>query len=212
MPRAGQIKAAVMPRLPDRIAIGVLTGTFPPELVDRVVTRTGRGEQRQRLLPARVVVYYTLAMCLFARVGYEEVMQLLIEGLSRARRWQVPHKSSNPGPSDQEVTGSRKAPGRLADRLLTSGQLLRAGLPRTARVACRTSHHGSTARRRSVHRPRRRHGRRHWHLLILPAGSIDRDYRAERQDQHHDGGQDQLDDGDDAGRPGLLQPRQAPAG
>jgi hypothetical protein len=45
-----------MPRLPDRIAIGVLTRTFPPELIDRVIAKTGRGEQRQRLLPARVGV------------------------------------------------------------------------------------------------------------------------------------------------------------
>src|SRR5215216_1057560 len=98
MPRAGQTKPAVTPRLPDQIAIGVLTRTFPPELVDRVVTQTGRVEQRQRLLPARVVLYYTLAMCLFAQVGYEEVMRLLVEGLAWARRWQgswqVPHKSS----------------------------------------------------------------------------------------------------------------------
>src|SRR6266487_3764171 len=70
------------------IAIGVLTRTFPPELVDRVIAKTGRGEQRQRLLPARVVVYYTLAMCLFAHVGYEEVMRLLVEGLAWMRRWQ----------------------------------------------------------------------------------------------------------------------------
>jgi len=87
-----------MPRLPDRIAIGVLTRTFPPELVDRVITRTGRAEQRRRLLPARVVVYYTLAMCLFTQVGYGEVMRLLVEGLAWARRWpgswQVPDKSS----------------------------------------------------------------------------------------------------------------------
>ena len=98
MPRAGQTKPPVVPRLPDRIAIGVLTRTFPPELVDRVIARTGRAEQRQRLLPARVVVYYTLAMCLFAHVGYEEVMRLLVEGLAWARRWQgawqVPDKSS----------------------------------------------------------------------------------------------------------------------
>src|SRR6266540_2267860 len=98
MPRAGQTKPPLVPRLPDRIAIGVLTQTFPPERVDRVVTRTGRGEQRRRLLPARVVVYYTLAMCLFAQVGYEEVMRLLVEGLAWARRWrgawQVPDKSS----------------------------------------------------------------------------------------------------------------------
>jgi hypothetical protein len=98
MPRAGQTKPAVAPRLPDRIAIGVLTQTFPPELVDRVLVRIGRGEQRQRLLPARVVLYYTLAMCLFTQVGYEEVMRLLVEGLAWARRWQgswqIPDKSS----------------------------------------------------------------------------------------------------------------------
>src|SRR5215208_1520914 len=98
MPRAGQAKPPVAPRLSDRIAIGVLTTTFPPELVDRVIAKTGRAEQRQRLLPARVVVYYTLAMCLFAQVGYEEVMRLLVEGLAWMRRWQgawqVPHKSS----------------------------------------------------------------------------------------------------------------------
>jgi Insertion element 4 transposase N-terminal len=76
----------------------VLTRTFPPELVDRVIAKCGRAEQRQRLLPARVVVYYTLAMCLFAQVGYEEVMRLLVEGLAWMRRWQgawqVPDKSS----------------------------------------------------------------------------------------------------------------------
>lgn len=98
MPRAGQTKPPVTPRLPDRIAIGVLTRTFPPELVDRVIAKCGRAEQRQRLLPARVVVYYTLAMCLFAQAGYEEVMRLLVEGLAWARRWQgawqVPDKSS----------------------------------------------------------------------------------------------------------------------
>src|SRR5215212_833250 len=87
MPRAGQTKPPVVPRLSDRIAIGVLTRTFPPELVDRVIERTGRAEQRQRLLPARVVVYYTLAMCLFAQVGYEEVMRLLVEGPGQDPAW-----------------------------------------------------------------------------------------------------------------------------
>ena len=48
MPRAGQTKPPLVPRLPDRIAIGVLTRTFPPELVDRVLAATGRGEQRRR--------------------------------------------------------------------------------------------------------------------------------------------------------------------
>jgi Insertion element 4 transposase N-terminal/Transposase DDE domain len=85
VPRAGQLKSTGE-RLPDRIAIGVLTGAFPPGLVDEVLARTGRVQQRTRLLPARVVVYFVLAMCLFSGPGYEEVARLLTEGL-RQRRW-----------------------------------------------------------------------------------------------------------------------------
>ena len=88
MPRAGQVKPPADERLPDRIAIGLLTATFPAELVDRVVAETGRVQRRSRLLPARVVVYYVLAMCLFFGQGYEEVARLLTEGLAYARRWQ----------------------------------------------------------------------------------------------------------------------------
>ena len=40
--------------LPDRVSIGALTKTFPPELVDRVVDTTGTREVRRRLLPARL--------------------------------------------------------------------------------------------------------------------------------------------------------------
>ena len=61
MPRAGQVKPPVVERLADRIAIGVLTSTYPPALVDQVVAEAGRREERQRLLPARVVVWLVLA-------------------------------------------------------------------------------------------------------------------------------------------------------
>jgi hypothetical protein len=81
-------------RLSDHVALGVLTRTFPPVLVDAVVRDTGREQQRQRLLPARLVVYYVLAMTLFSESGYEEVMRNLIEGLSWEsgwrQRWSVP--------------------------------------------------------------------------------------------------------------------------
>ena len=87
MPRAGQVKPPVRERLSDRITIGVLTATFPPALVDRVVAETGRTEQRHRLLPARVVVYLVLALALFSGQAYEEVARLLTEGLAWARRW-----------------------------------------------------------------------------------------------------------------------------
>ncbi|MFI6983805.1 transposase domain-containing protein, partial [Embleya sp. NPDC050154] len=81
MPRPGQVKSSTGERFSDRIALGVLTRAFPPELVDEVVAGCGRVEQRRRLLPARVVVYFVLAMCLFSGQGYEEVARLLTQGL-----------------------------------------------------------------------------------------------------------------------------------
>jgi hypothetical protein len=98
VPRSGWVKPETDQRLSDHISIGVLTRVFPPELVDRVVLEAGRLEQRHRLLPARVVVYYVLAMALFADASYEEVMRALVEGLSWAsgwrQVWEVPAKGS----------------------------------------------------------------------------------------------------------------------
>jgi hypothetical protein len=55
--------------------------------VDEVLAETGRREQRRRLLPARVVVYYVLALCLFFGDAYEEVMLKLVGGLQFLRGW-----------------------------------------------------------------------------------------------------------------------------
>ena len=96
MPRAGQLKPLSDSRLSDHISIGVLTRVFPPELVDGVVAEAGRTERRHRLLPARVVVYYVLALALFADSSYEEVMRQLVEGLAWEsgwrQSWEVPSK------------------------------------------------------------------------------------------------------------------------
>jgi transposase IS4-like protein/DDE family transposase len=98
MPRGGWVKPETDQRLTDHISIGVLTRVFPLELVDRVVAEAGRTEARSRLLPARVVVYYVLALALFAQASYEEVMRNLVEGLSWAtgwcRAWKVPTKAA----------------------------------------------------------------------------------------------------------------------
>ncbi len=67
----------------------MLAKVFPPELVDRVVDRSGVREQRKRTLPARVVVYYLLAMVLFFQSGYGEVWNKLVAGLDWARRFQA---------------------------------------------------------------------------------------------------------------------------
>lgn len=98
MPRAGWVKPQTDQRLSDHISIGVLTRVFPPELVDRVVAQAGRTEQRQRLLPARVVVYYVLGLGLYSSASYEEVMRTLVDGLSWQsgwqRAWSVPTKAA----------------------------------------------------------------------------------------------------------------------
>ena len=98
MPRGGWVKPETDQRLSDHISIGVLTRVFPPELVDRIVTESGRTEQRRRLLPARVVVYYVLGLALFSESSYEEVMRMLVEGLSWAgdwaKSWNVPTKAA----------------------------------------------------------------------------------------------------------------------
>ncbi|MFD5514359.1 IS4 family transposase [Streptomyces sp. NPDC127051] len=97
MPRPGQVKPETDERLSDRIAIGLLTRSFPPELVDRVVEESGKAGQRNRLLPPRVVVYFVLAMCLFSGQGYEEVARLLTQGLAWARHWSGPWQVPTPG-------------------------------------------------------------------------------------------------------------------
>lgn len=96
MPRAGWVKPRSDQRLSDHISIGVLTRTYPPELVDRVLAQSGRSEQRKRLLPAQTMVYYAMALALFSEGSYEEVMRNLVEGLDWSAGWrggwQVPSK------------------------------------------------------------------------------------------------------------------------
>src|SRR5450830_685727 len=72
-------------RLPGRMAVGVLTRVFPPSLVDEVVAGAGVVEQRIRVLPARLVVYYTLAMIVFFQSSYSQVWVKLVGGLDWAK-------------------------------------------------------------------------------------------------------------------------------
>jgi hypothetical protein len=76
--------------LPDRVSVGALTRAFPPELVDRIVGMTDTRELRRRLLPARLVVYFVLALWLFRgpNCGYGRVMIKLVDALYHRRRGQ----------------------------------------------------------------------------------------------------------------------------
>ncbi|WP_051836531.1 transposase domain-containing protein [Streptomyces sp. NRRL F-2580] len=68
-----------------RVRIGILTKMFTAELVDAAIAKHDRAERRRRLLPARMVVYFVLALCLFARESYEEVLRLLTSGIPGTR-------------------------------------------------------------------------------------------------------------------------------
>src|SRR3954470_16397802 len=79
-------KAACLPkgtRISDYVTLGVLTTTMPGELIDAVLSDTGKQSQRYRQLPARLVVYYVMALVLFAQASYGEVLRCLLEGV----RW-----------------------------------------------------------------------------------------------------------------------------
>jgi hypothetical protein len=70
-------------RISEQVSLGVLTATVPAALVDAVLAETGRQSQRQRQLPARLVVYYVMALALYAQSSYGEVLRGLLEGV----RW-----------------------------------------------------------------------------------------------------------------------------
>jgi hypothetical protein len=70
-------------RLTDLINVGVVTTRFPLEKIHAVLEETGRSSQRQRDLPAHVMVYYVIAMALYRSEGMREVLRLLLVGLGR---------------------------------------------------------------------------------------------------------------------------------
>src|ERR1017187_816907 len=104
-----------------RVGIGVLAKVFPPELVDRVVEQAGVREQRTRTLPARVVVYYLLAMGLFFNSSYTEGWNKLVAGLDWARRFRV-RLSLGMQPTAAAVTYARQRLGwQVMERLVEEG-------------------------------------------------------------------------------------------
>jgi hypothetical protein len=82
-------------RLTDWISVGVLAGSVPRDAVDEAVAACGRQAKRSDgKLPPHVMVYFAMAMALFAGEDYEEVLTRLVEPLTRwgcwDRAWQIP--------------------------------------------------------------------------------------------------------------------------
>jgi len=74
-------------RLTDHVTLGVLSSVIHRDVIDDVIRETGKREERSRLLPAHVVVYYVLALNLFFGEAYEEVMRQLVNGLRFLGNW-----------------------------------------------------------------------------------------------------------------------------
>lgn len=68
-------------RITDYISLGVIAKFFPLEKVRGVLENTGRASVRERDLPAHVVVYYVIALALYMRSSYREVLRCLLEGV-----------------------------------------------------------------------------------------------------------------------------------
>src|SRR5258706_12816801 len=75
-------------RLTDQITLGVLAASVPRDAVDDAVAAAGRqARRRDGKLPPHVMVYFAMAMALFADEDYEEVAARLAGTLASWKCW-----------------------------------------------------------------------------------------------------------------------------
>jgi Insertion element 4 transposase N-terminal/Transposase DDE domain len=70
-------------RLSDHISLGVIARAVPLDRVQQVLAETGKASERERDLPAYIMVYYVIALALYMSASTREVLRCLLEGL----RW-----------------------------------------------------------------------------------------------------------------------------
>lgn len=68
-------------RITDYISLGVIAKFFPLAKVHEILRQTKRASVRERDLPAHVVIYYVIALALYMRSSYREVLRCLMEGV-----------------------------------------------------------------------------------------------------------------------------------
>ena len=100
--------AAVVVR-PDQVTLGVLVDAVPRDAVDEAVAVCGVRERRSDgKLPAHVITYLTLGLCLFAEDDYEEVAAKVTGSLDRFGCWDAAWSV----PTASAITQARKRLGR----------------------------------------------------------------------------------------------------
>ncbi|MGC2745812.1 MAG: IS4 family transposase [Candidatus Angelobacter sp.] len=94
--------------LTDWISLGVLTSSVPRDVVDDAVAATGKGARRAGgKLPPHVMVYFVMALALFAGDDYEEVAARLAEAL---RGWGAGDQAWDPTPGGITQARQRLGP------------------------------------------------------------------------------------------------------
>jgi hypothetical protein len=123
-----QVRVGTQVRLPDLIGVGVLTAAFPPELVDLAIDEWDAREERVRMLPARLMAYFAMAMTVHFGCGYGEVWNKLLSGLSWAKRYRQ-RMDVGMAPSTAALTKARQRLGwePMAAVLDTSMRRIEAG-------------------------------------------------------------------------------------
>jgi hypothetical protein len=76
-PATDRRRSAATPPAWQRLSLGILSRFVPTSLIDQVLAETGAVQRRTRLLPARVVVLFVLALTLFPGEGYRAVWRQL---------------------------------------------------------------------------------------------------------------------------------------
>lgn len=76
-------------RLTDWISLGVLASAVPRDAVDEAIEAAGKAAKRSDgKLPPHVMVYFAMALALFAEEDYEEVAARLTETLVSWGCWE----------------------------------------------------------------------------------------------------------------------------
>ena len=125
-------------RLTDWISLGVLASSVPRDAVDEAVAAAGRTAKRSDgKLPPHVMVYFAMALALFAEEDYEEVAARLTETLASWGCWD----DSWSTPTSGGITQARKRLGPeplelLFDRVAgpVAGELTRGAFLRDWRL------------------------------------------------------------------------------
>jgi hypothetical protein len=68
-------------RITDYVSLGVVAKAVPLDKIRAVLAATGKESERQRDLPAHVVIYYVIALALYMQSSYREVLRCLLEGI-----------------------------------------------------------------------------------------------------------------------------------